>query len=194
MERHDMLAGVNFLILILLIEISNKFSFSLVANLLVFSIYSFLYYDFTNYRSHSQYLLKREVKPSYGSMILAVLLLGISRILSVYGSDLNYSSSTLPWYHLLEEYLFLAFFAILLIKFIVKDLFEVEIKAPSTNKIFPETITSSRPKKEKDVKEKEENEEQKIEIVKEKGNVKENGEEIDIKVKKLPVIIITTED
>ena len=200
MERHDILIGINFLIVLLMMEVSDKFSFSLVANLLIYSTYAFLYYDFSNYRSHSHYALKREIKPTYGSLILAVLIFGMGRILTIYEGNLNYLSSALPKYHLLEEYLFLLIFTILLIKFIFKDLLEFKIRPLSNDNILPKTLTIKTSKtsdkdKNKKIEVKRESEEEKIEIVKEKKEEKIDGtEEIDIRVKKLPVIVITTED
>ncbi len=200
MERHDILIGVNYLILMMIIELSDRFSFSLVANLLVFSTYAFLYYDFANYKSHSHYALKREMKPSYGSLILAILILGIGRIITTYNGNLNYFSSTLPKYHLLEEYLFLIVFIILLIKFILKDLLEFKIKSLSNDNILPKTLTiktsrKSDSDKNKKIDVKKEIEEEKVEIIKEKKEEKEEEmEEVDIRVKKLPVIVITTEE
>ncbi|NPA38777.1 MAG: hypothetical protein GXN99_03225 [Candidatus Nanohaloarchaeota archaeon] len=199
MERNDLMIGLFLIATIIFISYGNDtaFLYSTAINLFILGIYFMMYYDFTNYRSHSQYLLKREIKPFYSSLMNGVLLLGIGRIINNYGYAIRYWNTSLyPSYQLLVESLFAIIMIILLVRFIVYDVLEFSLDARPLE-FRPRPFTKPLSKKEhhhksEPSKPSTEKHEEVIRIKKEETETEEEAEKEEIK--RLPVIIITTDE
>ena len=179
MDNKDVAIGFTLLIAVV-IAMTGNIWYSIIVDLLLLSSYAFVKHMFVMYKTEASYINRMGMKPAYGLLGMSILSYGILRIIYVYADVFSSKQvySSLPWILKVWFYVDIFFgliFLYLLIKFFFADFLEFSL--PSVERVT-------------EYKEEVKVEEIKEEEVEEKKEEKE--EEVEgIKIKKLPVIIVS---
>ena len=153
--------------------ISNLW-YSLVVDLLLLSLYSFVKHTYLLYKTEGNYLSRVGMKPAYSLLAISVLSFGILRILYLYAGvflskQVYYSMSWMAKLMFYTDMLFLMLFLYLLAKFIFVDL--LDFSFPSSPQV-------------------EQHKERVVEVSEHEDEEREEEIEREM-IKKLPVIIVS---